>query len=105
MVFKMCEGISCSSFSVKELDVIGREKYFPCITLLNFGHYVPRRTSEPGGISCIITYILYQLYHAFLRVHTLTCVYISVCVHIDGLARNCGSSSANTLEPVLTHWS
>ena len=27
-----------------------------------------------------------------------TCVYISVCAHIDSLARNCGSSSANTLE-------
>ena len=45
--------------------------------------------------NCII---LCQLYHVFLHVHTLTCVYISVCVHIDGLTRNCGSSSANTLE-------
>ena len=49
-------------------------------------------------ISCTIAYILYQLYHAFLHVNTLTCVYISVCVHINGLAQNCGSSSANTLE-------
>ena len=46
----------------------------------------------------MIAYILYQLHHAFLRIHTLTCVYISVCVHIDGLARNRGRSSANTLE-------
>ena len=30
--------------------------------------------------------------------YILTCGYISVCVHIDGFARNCGSSSANTLE-------
>ena len=28
MVFKICEG-SCSSFSVKELDVIVHENYFP----------------------------------------------------------------------------
>ena len=28
MVFKMCEGISCSSFSVKELDVIVHKKIF-----------------------------------------------------------------------------
>ena len=26
MVFKMCEGISCSLFSVKELDVIAHQK-------------------------------------------------------------------------------
>ena len=26
MIFKMCEGISCSSFSVKELDVIVHRK-------------------------------------------------------------------------------
>ena len=31
MVFKICEGISCSSFSVKELDVIVHKKYFPYI--------------------------------------------------------------------------
>ena len=49
MVFKMCEGISCSSFSVKELDVIVCKKYFLCITLLNFGQSVPHLTSEPGG--------------------------------------------------------
>ena len=41
MVFKMCEGILGSSFSVKELDVIVHKKYFPCIKLLNFGHSVP----------------------------------------------------------------
>ena len=46
----------------------------------------------------IVAYLLYHLYHAFLRVHILTCGYISVCVHIDGFAQNCGSSSANTLE-------
>ena len=53
MVFKMCEGVLCSSFSVKELDVIVHKKYFPCITLLNFGHPVPHLTSESGeGILC-----------------------------------------------------
>ena len=31
----------CSSFSVKEFDVIVHKKYFPCITLSNFGHSVP----------------------------------------------------------------
>ena len=36
MVFKICEGISCSSFYVKEFDVIVHKKYFPCITLSNF---------------------------------------------------------------------
>ena len=48
-VFKMCEGISFSSFSVMELDVIVQKKYFPCITLLNFGYSVPHITGEPGG--------------------------------------------------------
>ena len=38
MVFKMCEGISCSSFSVKELDVIVHKRYFHCMTLSNVGH-------------------------------------------------------------------
>ena len=41
MVFKMCEGISCFSFSVKELDVIVHKKCFPCITLLNFAILYP----------------------------------------------------------------
>ena len=41
MVFKNCEGISYSSFSVKELDVIVHENYFPCITMLNFDHSAP----------------------------------------------------------------
>ena len=36
MGFKICEGILCFSFSVKELDVIVNKKYFPCMTLLNF---------------------------------------------------------------------
>ena len=49
MVLMMSEGISCSSFSVKELDVIVQKKYFSCITLLNSGHSVPHLTSEPGG--------------------------------------------------------
>ena len=38
-----------SLFSVTEIDVIVHKKYFPCITLLNFGHSVPHFTSEPGG--------------------------------------------------------
>ena len=46
---QMCEGISCSSFTANELDVIVHKKYFPYITLLNFGHSVPHLTSEPGG--------------------------------------------------------
>ena len=45
----ICEGISCSSFSVKELDVIVHKDYFPYITMLHFGHSVPRITSESGG--------------------------------------------------------
>ena len=49
MVFKMCEGISFSSLSVMELEVIVHKKYFPCITLLNFSYSVPHLTSEPGG--------------------------------------------------------
>ena len=49
MFFKICERIPCSSFSVKELDVIVHKKYFPSITMLNFGHSVPHITSEPGG--------------------------------------------------------
>ena len=36
MVFKICEGISCSSFFVKEFDVIVYKKHFPCTTLLKF---------------------------------------------------------------------
>ena len=46
MVFKICEGISHSLFSVKELDVIVHKKYFPGITLLDFGHSVPHITNE-----------------------------------------------------------
>ena len=38
MVFKICE----------ELYVIVHKKYFPCTTMLNFGHSVPHTTSEPG---------------------------------------------------------
>ena len=49
MVFKICEGILRSSFYVKEFDVIVHEKYFPCITILNFGQSVPQITSEPIG--------------------------------------------------------
>ena len=41
--------VSCSSFSVKDLDVIVHKKYFPCIALINFGHSVPHLTNEPGG--------------------------------------------------------
>ena len=33
MIFKICQGILCSSFSVKELDVIVHKKIFPYITL------------------------------------------------------------------------
>ena len=46
MVIKICEGISCSSFSVEELDVIVHKNDFPC---LDFVHSVPHITSEPGG--------------------------------------------------------
>ena len=46
---KICEGISCSSFSYKELDVIVHKNYFLCVTLLNFGHSVPNINNEPGG--------------------------------------------------------
>ena len=49
MVFKICEGISCSLFSVKQLDVIVHQQYFPCITILNFGYSVPHIISESGG--------------------------------------------------------
>ena len=36
MVFKICYGILCSSFCVKEFDVIVHKKYVPGITLLIF---------------------------------------------------------------------
>ena len=36
MVFKMCEGISCSSFSVKELDVIVHNKIFSLYNTIKF---------------------------------------------------------------------
>ena len=36
MVLKICERISCSSFSVKEIYVIVHKNYVPCIALLNF---------------------------------------------------------------------
>ena len=41
MVFKICEGIPCSSFSVKELDVIVHKIYFPNITMLNLAILYP----------------------------------------------------------------
>ena len=50
MVFKICEGISCSSFYVKHFDAIVHKKV---VSLYNpikfFGHSVPQVTSEPGG--------------------------------------------------------
>ena len=49
MVFKICEGISRSSFYVKDFDVIVHTKYFPCITLFIFGPFWRQITSEPGG--------------------------------------------------------
>ena len=49
MVFKICEGKPCSSFSVKELDVIVHEKYLPRSIILNFDHFVLHITSEPHG--------------------------------------------------------
>ena len=36
MVFKICEGIPCSSFSVKELDVIVHEKIFSLYNYVKF---------------------------------------------------------------------
>ena len=36
MVFKICEGISCSSFFVKELDVIVQKHYF----LIHMYHHI-----------------------------------------------------------------
>ena len=38
MIFTIGEGILCSSFYVKEFDVIVYEKYFPCINLLGSLH-------------------------------------------------------------------
>ena len=35
-VFKICEGILCFLFYVKEFDVTVNKKYFPCINLLKF---------------------------------------------------------------------
>ena len=49
MVFKICEGISCSSLHVEEFDVIVHKKYIPCITLFIFYHSLPQITSKPGG--------------------------------------------------------
>ena len=50
-VFKVCEGISFSSFYVEEFHVIVHKKYFPYVpvTLLNVRHSVYQITSEPGG--------------------------------------------------------
>ena len=44
MVFKICEGISCSLFSVKELDVIAHKFPYSFFAIL-----YPHITSEPGG--------------------------------------------------------
>ena len=49
MVFKICEGISCSPFSVKELDVIVHENYFLKYPYSSVDHFVPHITSEPDG--------------------------------------------------------
>ena len=49
MVFKTGEGVSCSSFSVKELDDIVHKNIFPVEPYWIFGHSVPQITSEPGG--------------------------------------------------------
>ena len=36
MVFKFCDGILCSSFYVKEFDVIVHKKFFPCYFPIKF---------------------------------------------------------------------
>ena len=36
MVFKICEGISCSSFCVNKLDVIANENYFLLYNSIKF---------------------------------------------------------------------
>ena len=41
MVFKICEGILCSSFYIKEFDVIVHKMYLYCITLLHFWWLYP----------------------------------------------------------------
>ena len=46
MIFKICQGILCSSFSVKELDVIVHKQN---ISSYNPIHSVPHITSEAGG--------------------------------------------------------
>ena len=48
MVFKMCNGISCSLFSVKELDVFVHKIISSYNHINFFGHPVPHITSEPG---------------------------------------------------------
>ena len=48
---KICEGISCSSYSVKELDVIIHKNHFLISPYSFFGHSVPHTTSESGGWS------------------------------------------------------
>ena len=53
-VFKICEGVWCSSFyvhDVKDFDVIVNKKTFLVnMTLLFFCHSAPHITSEPGGL-------------------------------------------------------
>ena len=41
--------ISCSAFSIKELDVIVHKNYLLILPYWIFGHSVPHITSEPGG--------------------------------------------------------
>ena len=48
MFFKIYEGISCSSFSVKDLDVIVH-KNVSLYNHIKLGHSVPHITSESGG--------------------------------------------------------
>ena len=44
------------------------------------------------SISCRVLYFLQYLYHTYcLYIFLLYGVYLPVCVHIDGLARNCSS--------------
>ena len=111
MVFKICEGISCSSFSVKELDVIVHKKYFPYITMFHFGHSLANLVVEVGTRHChqtllivgdykllvVFAYTVYVYMH--MCVYTRADRYIHICwFNFDALAQ--GNAYKPTKEPI-----
>ena len=65
MVFKICEGISCSSIYVKEFDVNVHKKYFPYVTILNFWLLCTPNHSRTWWLTWELCIVTVSYFHVF----------------------------------------